>query len=73
MSQEQSSWNKLDDDRCASLRWKGLYIAAEWDPSLPHSGDRLFWCHKTQQCTGPDDKIADDYECNETRKCYVQL
>lgn len=68
---EHSSWSPLDEDRCQSLRWKGLFIQSEWDAStLPHSGDRLFWCHQTQQCLGPDGKLADDYECNETRPCY---
>ena len=61
----------LDEDRCQSLRWKGLFVLSE--SSTPHSNDRLFWCHKTHQCIGPDAKIADDYECNETRPCYEAL
>ena len=47
-----------------------MYINAEWSDDIPHSGDRLFWCHKTQQCLGPDGKLVDDYECNPARKCY---
>lgn len=35
--------------------------------------DRTFWCHKTQNCLGPDGKVADEYECNETRGCYKPL
>ena len=70
MSGERSSLTPLDDDRCDHMRWKGMYIEAEWDPTVPHSGDRLFWCHKTQQCVGPDGKIVDDYECNPARACY---
>ena len=71
---ERSSITNIDDDRCDLLRWKGMYIEAEWDPKIvPHSGDRLFWCHRTQQCVGPDGKVVDDYECNETRKCYKPL
>jgi hypothetical protein len=70
MSRERSSLTRIDDDRCDNLRWKGLYIDAEWDDSIPHSGDRLFWCHKTQQCLGPDGKLVDDYECNPARNCY---
>jgi len=70
MSRERSSLTRIDDDRCDNLRWKGLYIDAEWDESIPHSGDRLFWCHKTQQCLGPDGKLVDDYECNPARDCY---
>jgi len=48
-----------------------MYVLSESD--LPHSNDRLFWCHKTQQCVGPDGKLVDDYECNETRKCFAAL
>ena len=70
LDKERSSYTRLDDDRCDHLRWKGMYIEAEWDPSVPHSMDRLFWCHKTQQCVGPDSKLVDDYECNPARKCY---
>ena len=70
MDRERSSLMRIDDDRCEELRWKGMYIEAEWDPTVPHSGDRLFWCHKTQQCLGPDGKLVDDYECNPARKCY---
>lgn len=50
-----------------------MYIPSEWDESIPHSGDRLFWCNETQQAIGPDGKIADEYECNETRRCYEGL
>ena len=70
MDRERSSLTRIDDDRCDDLRWKGMDIEAEWDPTIPHSGDRLFWCHKTQQCLGPDGKLVDDYECNPARRCY---
>ena len=58
LDRERSSLTRLDDDRCDNLRWKGMYVEAEWDTSVPHSGDRLFWCHKTQQCVGPDGKLV---------------
>ncbi len=67
---ERAGISNIDEDRCDFLRWKGLFIEAEWDPSIPHSSSRDFWCHKTQTCLGPDGKVADDYECNETRGCY---
>ena len=70
LDKERSSLTRLDDDRCDNLRWKGMYVEAEWDPTVPHSMDRLFWCQKTQQCLGPDGKLVDDYECNPARKCY---
>lgn len=50
-----------------------MFIDAEWDPNVPHGIGRLFWCHKTQTCLGPDSKLVDEYECNEARKCYLAL
>jgi hypothetical protein len=71
---ERPGLTLIDDDRCDNLRWKGLYIESVWDPAIvPHSGDRNFWCHKTQNCLGPDGKVVDDYECNEARPCYRAL
>lgn len=70
---EPSGLTRIDDDRCQSLRWKGLFILAEWDPTVQKSNDRAFWCARTQICIGPDGKIADEYECNEARGCYEAL
>jgi len=50
-----------------------MFIPAEWDRTVQHSNDRLFWCQKTQSCLGPDGQAVDDYECHEGRKCYRQL
>ena len=68
---ERSGLGRPDDDRCSSLAWKGMYVFSE--SIFPHSNDRLFWCDKTQQCLGLDGKLVDDYECNETRSCFVAL
>jgi hypothetical protein len=70
---EPTGLTNIDEDRCADLRWKGMYIDTIWDPTVPRSNDRAFWCHQTQTCIGPDGKLVDDYECNETRKCYTAL
>jgi hypothetical protein len=73
MDGERAGLARIDDDRCANLRWKGLFIEAPWNPDVPHSNDRAFWCHRTQICLGPDSKPVDDYECNESRKCFEAL
>lgn len=70
---EYSGLVRIDEDRCSNLRWKGMYIEAEWDPTVPHGNDRLFWCTRTQNCLGPDGQAVDDYECHEGRKCYKEL
>jgi hypothetical protein len=62
----------LHQDRCTFLNWKGLHIDAEFDPSAQGS-ERIYWCHKTYNCLGPDGKGVDEYECNPARGCYKEL
>ena len=73
MRTEAERFNTNHPELCHCLRWKGMFIDAEWDPTVPHGNDRLFWCHKTQICLGPDGKSVDEYECNEARGCYKPL
>lgn len=70
---ELAGITQIDQDRCTNLRWKGMYISVEWDNSVQHGNDRLYWCQHTQNCIGPDGKAVDDYECNEGRRCYREL
>ena len=66
-----------------AVLWAALLLwspgATAWDPfwsedpTVQHGNDRIFWCVHTQNCLGPDGKVADDYECNETRGCYKAL
>ncbi|MCU0248471.1 MAG: hypothetical protein MUC42_18040 [Bryobacter sp.] len=72
---ERTSIARIDEDldRCLNLCWKGMYIEAEWDPTVQHGNDRAFWCQKTFRPLGPDGNPVDEYECNETRGCYVPL
>ena len=55
---------KISMNRCASLRWKGLYIEADCD---------ALWCQQTYKCVGPDGQLVDEFECSPARKCYEQL
>lgn len=70
---ERTGLSRPDDDRCYFLHWKGMYIDSIWTADVPHSNDRLYWCHKTQSCLGPEGKTVDEYECHEGRKCYKAL
>lgn len=70
---ERAGLTLIDEDRCDCLRWKGMFVMAEWDPTVPHSNDRAFWCQRTHTPLGPDGKLCDDYECNPARGCYKQL
>lgn len=70
---EPAGLNVIDHNRCANLRWKGMFIDAEWDPTVQRGNDRLFWCVHTQNCLGPDGKLAADDECSKDRGCYEAL
>ena len=62
----------IGQDRCTNLCWKGLYIDAVWDPTVPQS-ERIYWCQHSYNCLGPDGKAVDEYECNPSRSCYKSL
>ena len=51
---EPATLTRIDDDRCAYLRWKGMFIPAEWEPTVQRCNDRAFWCQKTSIVLGPD-------------------
>jgi len=70
---EPTTLTRIDEDRCSQLRWKGMFIPAEWDPTVQRCNDRAFWCQKTQIPLGPDGGIVDEYECHEGRNCYRPL
>ena len=58
-------------DLCRSLRWKGQFIAAEHDPTVPPTNDGLFWCMHTQTCIGPDGQLAEPGNCHHSgRSCH---
>lgn len=60
-------------NRCALLRWKGLYIDAQVDPNENYSNDSALWCQHTYTCVGPDNKMVDEFECSPARDCYEKL
>jgi hypothetical protein len=55
---------------CCKLRWKGMYIDVEPDPTVPNMRDGLFWCSTTMTCLGPDGRVADEESCCEGRVCH---
>ncbi len=58
-------------DLCSALRWKGQYILAEKDPTIPACNDGNFWCAYTQTCIGPDGGLAEPGNCCHTgRQCH---
>jgi hypothetical protein len=58
---------------CSRLRWKGMYVDVEPDPSIPNPKDGFFWCSLTMTCLGPDNRVCDDGSCGESRPCFEPL
>jgi hypothetical protein len=59
------------EELCAALRWKGQFIEAERDSSVPPTNDGLFWCMHTQTCIGPDGELAEPGNCaSKVRPCH---
>jgi hypothetical protein len=58
--------NRFDvscESLCTALRWKGQFISAEHDDSVPPTNDGIFWCMHTQSCIGPDGELAEPGNC----------
>ena len=60
-------------NRCTHLRWKGLYIDAQYDPEHHFSNDSALTCLQTFKCVGPDGAVVDEFECSPARACYEAL
>jgi hypothetical protein len=71
MINEADRFNTNHPDLCQCLRWKGMFVHAEMDPTVQPSNDGLFWCLYTQNCIGPDGQLAEPGTCSSTnRACY---
>jgi hypothetical protein len=60
-------------DLCRRLRWKGMFVDAEPDPSVPRASDGYCWCAKTAGFLGPDGRPAERENCTGGRSCYEAL
>jgi hypothetical protein len=58
---------------CARLRWKGMFVDVDPDPSVPNPRDGFCWCSLTHTCLGPDGGVADEARCGEGRRCFEAL
>lgn len=57
-------------EKCRRLRFKGMFIETEPDPTIPNTSDGMFWCTHTMNCLGPDGRVAQPRRCDATRPCY---
>lgn len=58
---------------CSRLRWKGMFVDVEPDPSIPNTKDGFFWCSLTMTCLGSDGRVCGDGRCDEGRPCFDPL
>jgi len=58
---------------CRRLRWKGMFVEAAHDPTVPAANDIYCWCNHTMTCLGPDGKVADRDNCRPGRTCHEQF
>jgi hypothetical protein len=64
-------FNTNNPNLCPHLRWKGLFIGVEHDPTVPSMSSGNFWCVYTHNCLGPDRELAEPGECSSAdRACY---
>ena len=58
---------------CRRLRSKGMFIEIERtaaDADVPSMSDGFVWCTHTQNCLGPDGRVADVDTCLPGRRCW---
>ena len=70
MSRNRGAGLKVLAKRCEGLRWKGMFIDADDDPTVQLSNSRIYWCTYTQGPLGRDGAIVDEDMCTSSRKCY---
>jgi hypothetical protein len=71
MMKESDRFNIHHPNLCPALRWKGQFILAERDPTVPVCNDGLFWCLYSQTCIGPDGELAEPGNCSsKNRICH---
>ena len=71
MISEAERFNVNHPMLCSCLRWKGMFIQVEPDPSVPSSHEGLYWCLFTQTCLGPDGELAEPGTCSSPdRACH---
>jgi hypothetical protein len=66
-------YSNLAHEPCRLLRWKGMFIDALSDPTVPASNDQIYWCSQTQLCIGPDGDPAKPSTCAPGRSCFDEL
>jgi len=67
---ELTNSNTATQTYCRCLRSKEMFINVEPDPTVPNLSSGLYWCVHTQNCLGPDGRVADMESCQSGRICF---
>jgi len=70
MSRNRGAGLKVLTHRCEALRWKGMFIDADDDPTVQPSNTRIYWCAFSQGAVGRDGEVVDEDTCTPSRKCF---
>ena len=73
MSRNRGAGLKTLDKRCLGLRWKGMFIDADDDPTVQLSNSRIYWCVFSQNPVGPDGGALDVDRPTAPRTCYKRV
>ena len=65
-----STPDRWTPDLCRRLRWKGMFVEAEPDLTVPNPSDGFCWCALTAGLLGPDGKPAGRDPCTGNRACF---
>jgi hypothetical protein len=70
---EEERYTTERPNLCAALRWKGMFVWAEREPTVQRSNSGIFWCLHTQTSLGPDGNVAEPGKCSsEGRGCHCE-
>lgn len=59
---------------CRHIRSKEMFYEFEGQPDpIQASGSGIYWCIHTQNCLGPDGKVAEPKSCQPGRDCFEAL
>lgn len=57
---------------CVHLRCKSMYYRPDERPGLLHLSDtQVYWCGRTLDRTGPDERVATPPDCQSSRSCFA--
>jgi hypothetical protein len=68
--QQVGSITNVGTEVCRCLMSKAKLLNLAYDPTVPASNDRSYWCVHTQSVIGSDGAVAEPESCKLGRSCY---